>query len=985
MTEGLKRQTPSTGTGQSAWRFAVRYRAGFTDAEAEGLKADIQDLGIAGVAQVSVASVYYVSGALSDSELKRLGQELLADPITQEVEVQPLTLTLSRKGRGDDSTSTIEVIYRPGVRDPVEDSLKKGAEDLGISGIAWVRTAKAYTLTGPLTSDGMSRICEKLLVNATIQERVTPENLKALLRPSQVQAVAIETVHLLAASDTVLQRVSVDHQLSLNLEEMRTIQSYFKGQGREPALIELETLAQTWSEHCKHKTLRGKIVYTEELSGQTTKRTIDNLLESTIMRATQELNKPWCVSVFVDNSGVISFDEAYNVCFKVETHNHPCALEPFGGAATGIGGVIRDILGTGLSAKPVASTDVFCFAPPDLASEEVPPGMLHPKRIIKGVVRGVKDYGNKMGIPTVNGAVCFDERFVGNPLVYCGNVGLLPKGKEKKKVSPGMAVVLAGGRTGRDGIHGATFSSIGLTCESEVISQTAVQIGDPITEKKLSDALLIARDKGLFEAVTDCGAGGLSSAVGEMGASCGARVHLERVPLKYAGLTPTEIWISESQERMVLAVLPEALEKLLALFHWHGVPAAAIGEFTNTGKLELLFQGNAVGTLSMEFLHEGVAQVLRPGRWVAPSCAEPGLPPETDLTGELLKLLAWWDTCSKEWIIRQYDHEVQGGSVIKPLAGVSGSAPSDAAVVRPLLSSDRGIILSNGINFRYGDLDPYWMAAAAIDEAIRQIIAVGGTLDQVALLDNFCWGDPTRPEVLGSLVRSALGCYDAARAFGTPFISGKDSLHNAYRFGEKTIQIPGTLLISAIGVMPDAGKALSMDAKRAGNALYLVGLTHKEMGGSSYYALKGVSGGQVPRVDLKKAPDLFKAVSKAIAQNLVASAHDCSEGGLAVAAAEMAFAGALGLTIDLQKVPQAAQADRDEFLLFSESPSRFLLEVAPEKEKSFLETLQGFPVDRIGQFEFGGTFRVMGLSGKPVVETTVGALQESWAAPFKGW
>ncbi|MBI3333606.1 MAG: phosphoribosylformylglycinamidine synthase subunit PurL, partial [Candidatus Omnitrophica bacterium] len=715
-------------------------------------------------------------------------------------------------------------------------------------------------------------------------------------------------------------------------------------------------------------------------------RLIQNLLKETIMRATEELNRPWCLSVFEDNSGVIEFDDRFAVCFKVETHNHPSALEPFGGASTGVGGVIRDILGTGLGAKPVASTDIFCFAPPDLPAPTVPPGVLHPRRIMKGVVSGVKDYGNKMGIPTVNGAVLFDERFVGNPLVYCGSVGLIPKDKVAKRVAAGMRIVLVGGRTGRDGIHGATFSSLALTTESEGIFSTAVQIGDPITEKKLLDALLLARDQGLFCAVTDCGAGGLSSAVGEMGAGAGgARVFLERVPLKYAGLTPAEIWISESQERMVLAVSAEKVEPLAALFSRHGVDATEIGEFTGTGMLELLHGGTTAGSLKIGFLHDGVPKVLRPARWVSPRVEEPAVPPAGDLTDWLLRLLGRWETCSKEWIIRQYDHEVQGGSSLKPLVGVSRQGPSDAAAVRPRLDSSRAVILANGINFRYGDLDPYWMAVLALEEALRQVIAVGGSLDRVAVLDNFCWGDPTRPEVLGSLVRAAQGCYDAAKAFGVPFISGKDSLHNEYRAGEKVIPIPGTLLISAIGVAPDVSRLISMDAKRPGSRLYLVGATKPELGGSSYYAAMGLLGASVPRVDLAAAPALLKALSSAIGRGLVASAHDCSEGGLGVAAAEMAFAGGLGLTLDLREAPRPSALDREDFILFSESATRFLLEVPEEKGADLEKGLAGFPLGRIGRFQTEPVFEVIGLKGKPVLKGTLQAFREAWERPFKDW
>jgi len=974
-------------SAETIWRFSVRLKEGLLDAEAEGLKADALDLGVAGVERIEIARVYYLRGNLSEEDLKKIAGELLTDPIAEECEFN--VIASSSPAGTPRNDGSVEVAYRPGVRDPVEDSVRKGAADLGITGVRAVHTAKEFTLSGPVDAQGLNRLMNKLLVNATIQQVVTPEVWPKLFAAPHAAPMEIETVHLLQASDTVLQRVSLDLQLSLNLEEMRAVQSYFRQENREPTLIEMETLAQTWSEHCKHKTLRGMIVYTEEVGGKTVKRTFQNLLQETIVRATEELNKPWCVSVFSDNSGVVAFDDKFHICFKVETHNHPSALEPFGGASTGVGGVIRDILGTGLGAKPVASTDVFCFPPPDFPLAQVPPGALSPRRLIKGVVAGVKDYGNKMGIPTVNGAVLFDDRFVGNPLVYCGNVGLLPAGKVGKRVDPGMAVVVAGGRTGRDGVHGATFSSLTLTAESEVVSSTAVQIGDPITEKKLTDALLEARDQELFTAVTDCGAGGLSSAVGEMGEKCGAQVDLEKVPLKYAGLTPAEIWISESQERMVLAVPQQKLARLLDLLRRRGVEAASIGQFTATGRLELLFNGTRVGEIGMSFLHDGLPKSPRPARWTAPPISTEAIAKPQDLTPALLKLLSRWDSCSKEWIIRQYDHEVQGGSVIKP----AGLGPSDAAVFRPRLDSAKAIVLANGINFRYGDLDPYWMAALAVDEVARQVAAAGGDLDRLAILDNFCWGDPARLEVLGSLVRAALGCYDAAKAFGTPFISGKDSLHNEYRLGEKTIQIPGTLLISGITVMEDSTRAVTMDAKKAGNFLYIAGLTKSELGGSAYYAVQGASGGAVPQVDLKNGPQLLRAVSKVIAEGLAASAHDCSEGGLGVAAAEMAFAGELGLTLDLGKVPLTQPSPRrgegeglrDDGILFSESASRLLLEVAPDHAAVFEKKLAGFPVQRIGQIEKGKTFRVMGLDGTPVVETTVVKLREAWEAPFREW
>ncbi|MDZ7261195.1 MAG: phosphoribosylformylglycinamidine synthase subunit PurL, partial [candidate division KSB1 bacterium] len=710
---------------------------------------------------------------------------------------------------------------------------------------------------------------------------------------------------------------------------------------------------------------------------------IDNLLKTTIMRVTEELNKPWCVSVFKDNSGIITFDENYHVCFKVETHNHPSALEPYGGANTGIGGVIRDPLGTGLGAKPILNTDVFCFGPPDFPYEKLPPGTLHPKRIFKGVHAGVRDYGNRMGIPTSNGAIFFDERYVGNPLVFCGNVGLLPRDKCEKEVRPGDVIVLVGGRTGRDGIHGATFSSGELTVESEKISSGAVQIGNPITEKKVVDTLLQARDRGLYRAITDCGGGGLSSAVGELCQDTGVQVDLEKVPLKYEGLSYTEIWISEAQERMIIAVPPEKVDEILKLFADEDVEATVIAQITDDQRLHLQYQGHTVADLDMRFLHKGVPRITRQAIWEPPVYEEPTFADPDDLTEDLKRILSSWNVCSKEWVIRQYDHEVQGGSVLKPLQGIHNDGPGDACITRPLLDSNKGVIISNGMNPRYGLIDPYHSAASAIDEAIRQIIAVGGSLDKIALLDNFCWGNTNKPDRLGGLVRAAQACYDVAKVYETPFISGKDSLNNEYQVEGESIAIPPTLLISAISVMEDVTRAISMDVKQAGDLIYLVGDTKNELGGSHYYLIHGYIGNQVPQVNALVGKKLMQALSRASAQGRVRSCHECSEGGLGVAAAEMAFAGGLGMRLDLSKVKTTTNISRNDVLLFSESNSRFVVEVAPEHQKQFEKVMAGNIFSLVGEVTEDEEFRVVGLSGQVMVSASIWDLKEAWQRPLR--
>jgi len=953
------------------YKIEVKDLPGIFDAVGAGIQRDILDLGITSAARVKFIQTYTIEGSLSEVEARRICDELLVDKIAQDYAINP-----ADKHDG----FVVEVVYNPGVMDPVEASTLKGIADLGIEGVESVSTGKKYLIKGKFSPAQIKIISEKLLYNKLIQHVVTKSQGHKVT--SQGYEFNLKHIDLLGASDKKLEELSRMGQLFLNLTEMRQIKHYFQKLGRNPTDCELETIAQTWSEHCYHKTFRGKIKYKESNATPKIKNgIIDSLLKSTIMKATKELKKPWCVSVFKDNAGVIKFDDKYNVCFKVETHNHPSALEPFGGANTGIGGVIRDPMGTGLGAKPILNTDVFCFGSPDYPFSQLPQGTLHPKRVAKGVVSGVRDYGNKMGIPTVNGAILFHNGFVGNPLVYCGTAGIMPKDKTFKLVSSGELIVVVGGRTGRDGIHGATFSSGELTHESETISSGAVQIGNPIQEKKVLDTILQARDRNLYSAITDCGAGGLSSAVGEMGAETGAEVYLDKVPLKYNGLSYMEIWISESQERMVLSVPKNKIEELIALFESENVEAAVIGEFTETKKLKLFYKDNLVCELDMKFMHDGIPYTTKQAEFVLPKHKEPKLSKEKDLTKYLVKLLSHYDIASKEWVIRQYDHEVQGGSILKPLCGIYNDGPSDAAVVKPLLGSNKGLIISNGINFRFGFIDPYWMAASCIDEALRQIICVGGSLKEVAILDNFCWGNPDKPDRLGSLVRAAYGCYDAARGFGTPFISGKDSLYNEYAVHGKSMAIPGTLLISAISVMDDVSKTVSMYAKEPGDLIYIVGETREELGGSHYFDLFGAVGNAVPKVNIKQAMKNFNALSRVTDLGLVRAMHDCSDGGLAVAAAEMSFAGGLGMEIFLEEAPHKCK--NSNAVLFSESNSRFIVEVAPKNQKKFEQLLKGVDFGLIGCVTEKKDFKVYGLDKKVGINANLATLKEAWQKPLR--
>lgn len=797
-----------------------------------------------------------------------------------------------------------------------------------------------------------------------------------------------QAVNFLTLDSDGLVRLSKERGLSLNAEEMGTIQRYFRTQGRSPSDPELETLAQTWSEHCKHKTFRAAVHHVDEDgAGVQTEKNYKDLLKETIVKVTDELRKPWCLSVFKDNAGIVDADWADGesgpqaLAFKVETHNHPSALEPYGGAGTGLGGVIRDVLGAGLGAKPIANTDVFCFGPVEEGEKKTGSG-LSTRRIVEGVVSGVRDYGNRMGIPTVNGAVVFDPDFKENPLVFCGTLGLIPQSAIAKEVRSGDLIVMTGGRVGRDGIHGATFSSDALTTG---IPSSVVQIGNPIVQKKMMDVLLRARDNGLYRGITDCGAGGLSSAVGEMGEKTGARVHLERVPLKYDGIAPWEIWLSESQERMVLAVPPEKWAALKKLFDDEDVDCSDIGTFTSDGRLMVMHGPQVLVDMAMDFLHDGVPKRSMESRWAPPpavSFPAPGTKKADGIVSSLLAVLAQPTVASKEWVVRQYDHEVQGRTVGKPFVGSAGVGPSDAAVLQLSPRDKRGVALGCGLNPHYSRWDPYWMAASAIDEAVRNLVAVGARTDRIAILDNFCGGNPWRPEILGELVRTAQACHDVALAYGTPFISGKDSLFNEFVVGGSRRSIPTTLLISALSLVDDVSRLVTMDLKKPGNLLFVLGETRDELGGSRYGLHRGTRGGSVPRLDPKETWPLYEALSWAIRDGLVASCHDCSEGGLGIALAEMAIGGGLGAAVDLSRVPTSASLSlekRSDKVLFSESNGRFVVEVAARHRRSFMSVLKGLVVEQIGEVRSTDRLQVTDLDGMKAVWALTD-LRSAWNA-----
>lgn len=975
------------------WEVDIYPAEGQPDLLARRVAGDAADFGLSGSLPVTAARGYLIQGSLDAGQVHRLARELLSDGIVERTVVAPAgdaALAEPPAGRN----RLVHVLPKPGVMDPVAQSALAAIADFDIPAEA-VRTFNKFWLA-ELSDEQLRVLCGKILANDAIEQVVIGPLAFDRLEVGSAYHFRLVTVALRELDDDALRRMSRERQLYLSLPEMQTIRQHFRDLRRDPTDVELETIAQTWSEHCSHKTLTGRVQYRDERG----ERRFENLLKETIFAATQEIRRSlgpddWCVSVFQDNAGVIRFDEQHNVVFKVETHNHPSALEPYGGANTGIGGVIRDPLGTGLGAKPICNSDIFCFAPPDTPTDRLPPGVLHPKRVMKGVVSGVRDYGNRMGIPTVNGAIYFDDRYLGNPLVYCGNVGLLPRDKSFKETQPGDLIVAIGGRTGRDGIHGATFSSAELTSESETLSGGAVQIGNAITEKMLLDVILTARDRGLYSAITDCGAGGFSSAVGEMGAEIGAEVQLASIPLKYDGLSYTEIWISEAQERMVLAVPPGKWPELATLCAGEGVEATAFGTFVPTGRLVLNYGEHQVADLTMDFLHHGRPKVVREAIYSPPAvkplargaAQDEGRLPKGDFNADLLAILGSLNVASKEWVIRQYDHEVQGGSVIKPLVGVHNDGPSDAAVVRPVLSSRRGLVVACGMNPRYGDFDTYHMAASAIDEAVRNCVAVGADPRRIAILDNFCWGNTDRPEELGSLARAAMACYDVAVVLGTPFISGKDSLNNEFHYTDdngvkRTITIPASLLISALGQVADVERCVTMDLKEPGNLLYLVGETKDELGGSHFALVRGWTGGQVPTVDATQAKKTFAALHSAIDAGLVRACHDLSEGGLAVAVAEMAFAGGRGARISLGRSPQAGELS-PAIHLFSESNTRFLCEVTRAQAEDFSAKLAGIPHAPIGEVTSDGRLEIAAGGDQPQISADISTLKEAWQKPLR--
>ena len=915
----------------SIYRFVVRFT--HFDPRSAGYLSDARALGFHNLKRIECQDLYFIEGQLSQEELQQLALKLLTDPVTQSVSWMELPTHPSAL---EPDAVIVEVSLRPGVTDPVAGQIVRAAHELGFNGVQRAATGQRFILAFDNESASVNKLAAQLLANPVIHRWTIGEIAPSFLQENESSG-AVEIISIRSLTDEELLALSKDRRAALDLAEMQAIQNYCRIENRDLTDVEFETIAQTWSEHCGHKTFKAKI----ELNDG---REINSILKTYLKSATDEINAPWVLSAFVDNAGIIDLDGENEVSFKVETHNHPSAIEPFGGANTGVGGVIRDVLG--VSHKPIANTDILCFGPQNVSFDRLPQGVLHPRRVMSGVVAGVQDYGNKIGIPTVNGAILFDEGYTANPLVFCGCVGIAPKGLHVSNPQKGDHVIVLGGRTGRDGLRGATFSSMTMDAQTGEVAGASVQIGDPITEKGLIDVIVHARDLKLYHAITDCGAGGLSSAVGEMASTIGADVELRNVRLKYAGLAPWEIWLSEAQERMTLAVAAEHVAALQELCDTCDTELTDIGEFTGSHRLVVRYAGKVVLDLDNKFLHDGIPQrQLKAVIVCQPSTPDEEISQTVDLKDTLLKLLSHPNVASKASVIRIYDHEIQGGTVVKPLTGIEADAPSDASVIHPLGAKGlAGIAIANGINPEYGKHDAYRMALAVVDEAVRNLVAVGADPERIAVLDNFCWGDPLRAETLGSLVDAARGCHDAALLYRTPFISGKDSLNNEYTgIDGQRHAIPPTLLISSIGVMKDVTQAVTMDLKEAGNNLYLVGKFAPTFGGSHFSLVASqFKNESVPDVD-ELTPQVYKALHQAINSKLIRSCHDLSEGGLAVAAAEMCIGGRLGLNLSLGILPH--QTPRS---LFGETTGCLLVEIVPENVAALESIFRDLPFIKIG-------------------------------------
>ncbi|WP_324674934.1 phosphoribosylformylglycinamidine synthase subunit PurL [Hymenobacter sp. GOD-10R] len=956
--------------------------------------------------RVQSTAVYSVRYPVTDQQLRDFATHCLQDPVLHDVALDELRHEPTFK-------SYILVAKLPGVTDDEGISAQNALGDFLNQPLdthtQHIFSKRLYFLEQDLPESSLRRLAEELLGNKLINRfEVGPisQIRDYTPRPGGGAESITNLVSLTGLSDEQLVQLSKDNLYALNLEEMQAVRAYYASpetqQERQAASLptdptdcELEIVAQTWSEHCKHKEFSAVIKYKDLGTGE--EKEIDSLFKTYIKNATAEVDRQlrangndWLIKVFSDNAGAVRINPESLFVWKVETHNSPSAIDPYGGAITGILGNNRDPLATGIGgAQLLFNTNVLCFGNPEFNGTLLT-NQLHPRRIFEGVRKGIEDGGNKSGVPTVNGAIIFDDRYAGKPLVYCGTGAVMPMqlaglDSWEKKIDAEDRIIMAGGRVGKDGIHGATFSSIEL---DETSPATAVQIGSPITQKLAMDFLMIATRRGLIKCSTDNGAGGLSSSIGELATiSGGAVVELEKVPLKYPGLRPWEIFVSESQERFSLAVEPSKLDELMALGREMEVELTDIGYFTADGFLDVRFDGAPVAHLNMEFLHDGVPRKILEAEWQAPQAQEPQLAADLDYTDVLTRLLGSLNICSRESVIRQYDHEVKGRTIIKPLMGATGQAPQDAAVVRFNFESWEGVAVSNGILPRFGDLDAYHMSAGTFDEAVRQIISVGGKLPNLAPGDNIFWSvndnfcvpdsvyDPTSnpdgKQKLAKLVRMCEALRDATAAYCIPLTSGKDSMKNDFKADGVKISVPPTVLYSMTAKIEDVRHTITSDFKQADDVVYLLGETYDELGGSEFYQLFGELGANVPQVRFEQAKELYTLMGQANDQGLIQSCHDLSDGGLAVALAEATFGYGFGAEVELKgELSLAAQ-------LFSESHSRFVATVAPEDVVAF-EQHFGARVTRLGVVTADGQLTVR-HAGQTVISATTADLRDKWS------
>ena len=905
--------------------------------------------------KIRTTKIYRLEG-ISKKDFNTITEKSLFEPISQIASTKgPIFKNAARR---------VEVAYKPGVMNPEVASILKTANDLGIR-LKAADSSWEYSFFGKVSQIDLEKIIDKILINKTIEQVVTnsPKTLIITARSAKTRKI-----HIRKLSESELMKLSRD-KLFLNLDEMTIIKNYFNKIGRDPTDCEIEILAQTWSEHCVHKTFKAKLIIDGKTKAPLFKR----------IKSTAQNNSKIIISAFDDNSGVIDFYNGFAINGKVETHNSPSAIEPYGGAMTGSGGVFRDILGTGLGAKPIVSTDIFCFAPPDLPDADIPPGCLSPSYLLRRVVAGVRDYGNRVGIPTNNGSLHFHKNFRANPTVAVGSFGLIPKKfARKRNPKPNDLILTVGGATGRDGIHGATFSSGEMSSRTLTVSGSAVQIGNAIEEKRVIDAVLCLRNNNLIRAITDCGAGGYSSAIGEMGKNIGAQVSLEKIPLKYLGLAPWEIFLSESQERMVLAIDPLKINKVEKILDNFNVPHAVIGKFTNTKRLFVKHKDELVAQLDMKFLHGGLPQRLMLGKTIKKNFKEKHPPIPRNYETMIEKVISHPNVCSKEPILRVYDHNVQGSTALHPLAGVNFDSPNDGAVVKPILAKPYGLVVTHGINPSLNAIDPYRGSIWALTEAVANYVAVGGELQNAALVDNFIWPFPDE-ESLADLDKSVDACVDFANITKMPFVSGKDSLSSTYRYPTgKVIKIPPVLLISVFGRIPDVTKTASSDFKSTDSTIVLVGKSDFEnLGGSVYFDITNSTSQKISRVDLKLLPSVLSSITSAIKSDLTLSVHDISEGGLISALAEMCFGGDCGASITLAPLSRKI---RPNFMLFNETPGTFLVEVKDDQTAKKL--FSNVPYQILGKTQKEKSINIK-FGDKFITKPATNSLKRAWQKPME--